>query len=290
MIHSMTGYGKAIAEFSDKNVIIELKSLNSKQLDLNTRISYVYREKELEIRNIISEKLVRGKIDVIIYVDYKEGISEKTINKQLVVSYCKQIIEISKELGVSSDSALEIAMRMPDVLSTETATVLQEDEWNTIKQAIFEACENITVFRKQEGDALAKDLQQNIVAIETLLQSILPYENLRIERLKERIQASLEEIISVDKIDKNRFEQELIFYIEKFDINEEKVRLQQHCNFFVTTMKEPNAGKKLSFIAQEMGREINTLGSKSNDADMQKIVVEMKDYLERIKEQVLNIQ
>lgn len=290
MIQSMTGYGKAIAELPEKNIIIEIKSLNSKQLDLNTRISYAYREKELEIRSKISELLVRGKVDIIIYVEFKEGQSDKTINKELVKSYCKQIIEIGKEMGVSTDSAMEIAMRMPDVLSTEMVNSITDNEWKLLMQAIQQACEQTIQYRRQEGKALQADLLQNIEKIEDLLQSIAQYEAPRIERIRERIQAGLDEIVNSEKVDKSRLEQELLFYIEKLDINEEKVRLQQHCTYFKKTMNEENAGKKLSFIAQEMGREINTMGSKSNDADMQKHVVEMKDYLERIKEQVLNIQ
>lgn len=290
MIKSMTGFGKAIAEFSDKNVIIEIKSLNSKQLDLNTRISHVYREKDLEIRSIIAEKLVRGKIDVCLYYDYKEGANERNINEALVKSYCKQIQKISQEIGVSQDSILDIAMRMPDVLSSEPTSSLGEDEWNNVKSALDKAIDNISLFREKEGAALEIDLKKNIETIQTLLVQIAPFESLRIIKIKERILASFDEYFSGDKIDKNRFEQEMLFYIEKLDINEEKVRLTQHCIYFIDTLKEDSPGKKLSFIAQEIGREINTIGSKSNDADMQKIVVEMKDNLERIKEQVLNIQ
>lgn len=290
MIQSMTGYGKSIAEFPDKNVVIEIKSLNSKQLDVNTRISHVYREKELEIRSLISDKLIRGKIDVSVYIEFKEGANEKMINQTLVKSYCKQILGVAQEVGIENVNVLEIAMRMPDVLVSEGVTSLQESEWLEVKTTIEKAIQEITLYRNQEGAALATDLKQNIGIIESLLKKLAPYEVIRIERIKERIQSNLEEIISQDKIDKNRFEQELLFYIEKFDINEEKVRLQQHCTFFIDTMKEDSCGKKLSFIAQEIGREVNTIGSKSNDADMQKIVVEMKDYLERIKEQVLNIQ
>ncbi|OQA99084.1 MAG: hypothetical protein BWY22_00557 [Bacteroidetes bacterium ADurb.Bin217] len=289
MIQSMTGYGKAIAEWTDKNIVIEIKSLNSKQLDVNARISHVFREKELEIRSLLSETLVRGKIDFALYIEYRDGLSEKSINTHVVSSYCSQLRAIAAQQQLPESNILDIAMRMPDVLLSEPVSELNDDLWNMVKKALLQAVADITVYRKNEGNALKQDVQQNIVSIEQLLVQLAPLEPLRMQRIKERIVNAIDEAVGNDKIDTNRFEQELIFYIEKLDINEEKVRLHQHCEYFKQTMNESNCGKKLSFIAQEMGREINTIGSKSNDADMQKIVVHMKDYLERIKEQVLNI-
>ncbi len=289
MIQSMTGYGKAVAEWTDKNIVIEIKSLNSKQLDINARISHIFREKELEIRSIISDKLVRGKIDIALYVEYKEGVSEKTINTALVSSYCNQLRAIALQQQLPEHGILDIAMRMPDVLISEPVAELNDAMWELVKQALTQAVDSITAYRINEGKALAQDILHNIEAIGNLMQQIAPFELGRLQKIKDRIQNSLDEAVGLDKIDANRLEQELIFYVEKLDINEEKVRLLQHCEYFKVTMNEPQCGKKLSFIAQEMGREINTIGSKSNDADMQKIVVHMKDYLERIKEQVLNI-
>lgn len=289
MIQSMTGYGKAVAEWTDKNIVIEIKSLNSKQLDVNARISHVFREKDLEIRSILSETLVRGKVDFALYIENKDGVTEKTINSALVASYCSQLRTIASQQELPQANILDIAMRMPDVLVSEPVAEINDSMWDLVKQALAKAVENIAEYRANEGKALEQDLTQNISAIEQLLLQLAPFEPLRMQRIKERIQTAIDEAVGSDKIDTNRFEQELIFYIEKLDINEEKVRLQQHCDYFKQTMNDEYCGKKLSFIAQEMGREINTIGSKSNDADMQKIVVHMKDYLERVKEQVLNI-
>lgn len=289
MIKSMTGYGKALAEWTDKNIVIEIKSLNSKQLDVNARISHVFREKELEIRSILADMLIRGKVDFALYIEYKEGVGEKTIHATLVSSYCKQLRVIAAEQNIPESNILDIAMRMPDVLISEPVSELNDAMWNAVKQALLQAIDSITVYRCNEGKAMELDLKQNIESIELLLSQLAPFEPVRLQRIKERIQTAIHEAVGVEKIDTNRFEQELILYIEKLDINEEKVRLLQHCDYFKQTMNDENCGKKLSFIAQEIGREINTIGSKSNDADMQKIVVHMKDYLERIKEQVLNI-
>lgn len=285
----MTGYGKAIAECPDKNVVIEIKSLNSKSLDLNTRINYSYREKELEIRTLMSDTIIRGKVDFIVYIESKEGGAEKNINTDLVKAYCKQLQTISNELNISDASVLEIAMRMPDVMVSEPVTQLTKEEWDIVANAIQLAIQNLINYRIQEGEVLGNDVLQNIRTIEKLLAQVDEFEPQRIERIRERMQNAIKEGVAVDKIDTNRFEQELIFYIEKLDVSEEKVRLAQNCLYFVKTMEEQVCGKKLNFIAQEIGREINTLGSKSNDADMQRIVVEMKDCLEKIKEQILNI-
>ena len=290
MIQSMTGYGRFVAELPEKNVVIEIKSLNSKQLDLNSRIASVYRDKELEIRNYISSQLVRGKVDVIVTSESKDGVGERKIQDGLVKSYFEKFNQLAQELGVSNVPALELALKMPDVWASDNQSLASDEEWNMVKQTLEKATSNIVMYRCHEGEALDKDLRRNIQTISDLLASIEPFEKARVGKIREKIEAALQEFIESDKIDKNRLEQEMIFYLEKLDINEEKVRLAQHCKYFIDTMdNEEYAGKKLNFIAQEMGREINTMGSKSNDADMQRIVVQMKDNLEKIKEQVLNV-
>lgn len=292
MIQSMTGFGKATAECGDKNIVVEIKSLNSKTLDINTRIAYAYREKDLEIRSLIAEKLVRGKIDVSVYCETKEAGSEKTINEAVVKSYCQQMQKIADDMNIqaSPQAIFEVAIRLPEVFSANANNEMSDEENALVKQVFLQAIEKIIEFRKTEGAVLAADVQQNVEHIAALLTRIECFENQRIERIRERITQALNGFLAAENIDKNRLEQELIFYIEKLDVNEEKTRLLQHCEYFKQTMQEKNCGKKLGFIAQEIGREINTLGSKSNDAEMQRVVVEMKDYLERIKEQVLNIQ
>ena len=290
MIQSMTGYGRFVAELPEKNVVIEIKSLNSKQLDLNSRIASVYRDRELEIRNYISSQLVRGKIDVIVTSESKDGVGERKIQDGLVKSYFEKFNQLAQELGVSNVPALELALKMPDVWASDNQSLASDEEWSKVKQTLEKATSNIVMYRRHEGEALDKDLRRNIQTISDLLASIEPFEKARVGKIREKIEAALQEFIESDKIDKNRLEQEMIFYLEKLDINEEKVRLAQHCKYFIDTMdNEEYAGKKLNFIAQEMGREINTMGSKSNDADMQRIVVQMKDNLEKIKEQVLNV-
>ena len=284
MIQSMTGYGRFVAELPEKNVVIEIKSLNSKQLDLNSRIASVYRDKELEIRNYISSQLVRGKVDVIVTSESKDGVGERKIQDGLVKSYFEKFNQLAQELGVSNVPALELALKMPDVWASDNQSLASDEEWDKVKQTLEKATSNIVMYRRHEGEALDKDLRRNIQTISDLLASIEPFEKARVGKIREKIEAALQEFIESDKIDKNRLEQEMIFYLEKLDINEEKVRLAQHCKYFIDTMdNEEYAGKKLNFIAQEMGREINTMGSKSNDADMQRIVVQMKDNLEKIK-------
>lgn len=290
MIQSMTGYGRAVAELSDKNVVVEIKSLNSKQLDLNSRVNSAYRDKDLEIRNYVSSQLVRGKVDVIVYTEAKDGVGERTLQESLVKSYYAKINKIAKDLNAENFSPMDAVLKLPDVWTVDNQSLANEDEWKTVDAALKTAVEKIVKYRKQEGEALDKDLRANIRTITDLLASIVRYEQARVPKIREKIESSLREFIESDKIDKNRLEQEMIFYLEKLDINEEKVRLSQHCKYFIDTMdSEEFAGKKLNFIAQEMGREINTMGSKSNDADMQRIVVQMKDNLEKIKEQVLNV-
>ncbi|MBR4498252.1 MAG: YicC family protein [Bacteroidales bacterium] len=290
MIQSMTGFGRAVAELPGKNVVVEVKSLNSKQLDLNSRVASIYRDKDLEIRNYISSQLVRGKIDVLVYLEAKEGVTERTLQESLVKTYYEKISNLANELHAENFSPMDAVMRLPDVWSTDNQQLADESEWKSVMAAVVEATKRIATYRANEGEALDRDLRANIQTIKDLLASIETYEKARVPSIRERIEQSLREFIDSDKIDKNRLEQEMIFYLEKLDINEEKVRLAQHCKYFLDTMDSDEfAGKKLNFIAQEMGREINTMGSKSNDADMQRIVVHMKDNLEKIKEQVLNV-
>ena len=291
MIQSMTGYGKATAELPDKKINVEIKSLNSKAMDLSTRIAPAYREKEIEIRNEISKVLERGKVDFSLWIEKKEGAESATpINQALVEGYYKQILAISENLNIPLPADwFQKLLRMPDVMTKTEIQELTEEEWKAVHAAVAEAIGHLVDFRKQEGAALEKKFREKIANITSLLEKITPYEKERVEKVKERITDALEKTLSVD-YDKNRLEQELIYYIEKLDVNEEKQRLSNHLKYFISTLESGNGqGKKLGFIAQEMGREINTLGSKSNHAEMQKIVVQMKDELEQIKEQVLNV-
>ncbi|WP_251968334.1 YicC/YloC family endoribonuclease [Parabacteroides sp. AD58] len=290
MIQSMTGFGKVTAELPTKKVTVEIKALNSKQLDLSTRIPSIYKEKEMQIRSRLLQTLERGKVDFAIYIEYIGKEASSQINQEAVMSYFAQLKELSDKLGISAPSSwdeLQLVLRMPDVIKTDPVEV-DEDEWNVVKQAIDEAIQHLCDFRIQEGAMLQKLFTQKVSNIAALLNDVEPYEKERIEKIKGRILDNLEKL-AVD-YDKNRFEQEMIYYIEKLDVNEEKNRLDNHLKYFLETMETGHGqGKKLGFIAQEMGREINTLGSKSNHADMQKIVVRMKDELEQIKEQVLNV-
>lgn len=291
MIQSMTGYGKVTADLSDKKINVEIKSLNSKAMDLSTRIAPAYREKEIEIRNEVSKFLERGKVEFNLWVEKKDADQLATpINVELISAYYKRIKDMSDTLGIPEpEDWFSTLLRLPDVMSKNEIQELDENEWNAVHEAILEVVEHLVDFRKQEGAALEKKFREKIENITQLLSSIDTYENERIDKVKSRITDALEKTLSVD-YDKTRLEQELIYYIEKLDINEEKQRLSNHLNYFISTMESGSGqGKKLGFIAQEMGREINTLGSKSNHAEMQKIVVQMKDELEQIKEQVLNV-
>ena len=291
MIQSMTGYGKATAELSDKKINVEIKSLNSKAMDLSTRIAPLYREKEIEIRNEIAKALERGKVDFSLWIDKKDACELITpINQDVVVAYYERIRTISETTGIPApEDWFSTLLRMPDVMTKNDIQELSEEEWKAVHATVLQAIQSLVDFRIQEGAALEKKFREKISNIAKLLTSVGPYEKERVEKIKERITDALEKTISVD-YDKNRLEQELIYYIEKLDINEEKQRLSNHLKYFINTMEDGSGqGKKLGFIAQEMGREINTLGSKSNHAEMQKIVVQMKDELEQIKEQVLNV-
>jgi len=287
----MTGYGKAECLLADKKLTIEIKSLNSKQLDTNVRLPSLYREKELEIRQMIASELERGKVECSFYYEHSsEAVPTGIINEPVVKAYYQQLYKISGELGLQASlELLSMVMRMPDAIRTEKPE-LEEKEWEMVSNALKQALESINNFRNQEGKSLDSDLRQRVDAIASKLEQVESYEKERIDQVKERIGKHLEEFSKKDTVDENRFEQELIYYIEKLDISEEKVRLANHCNYFLETLEEnSSAGKKLGFISQEMGREINTLGSKANHKELQKLVVEMKDELERIKEQVLNV-
>ena len=290
MILSMTGYGKAVVTYKEKKISVEVKSLNSKNLDLSTRIAPLYREKEMEIRQTIAKRLERGKVDFSLWIEKDAALDATPINAKLVENYYRQIKNIAAQTGIPEPTDwFSTLLRMPDVTTKTEIEVLDEAEWEAAKKAISEAIENLVDFRKQEGAALERKFHEKIDNIEALLKSIELYEESRVPKIKEKIIEGLEQVAKVD-YDKNRLEQELIYYIEKLDISEERQRLTNHLSYFRETMAEEGhgVGKKLGFIAQEMGREINTTGSKSNQAEMQNIVVKMKDELEQIKEQVLN--
>ena len=290
MILSMTGYGKASIAYQDKKITVEVKSLNSKAFDLSARIAPLYREREMEIRNILSKSIERGKVDFSIWIEKENGNDATPINAALVNNYYEQIKAISSQTGIEEPKDwFSLLLRMPEVMTRTEVEELTEEEWKAVQKAIDLALEQFTNFRKQEGLALYNKFTEKINNIAQLLKDIEPYEQMRVEKIKQRILDGLKTLPEVD-YDKNRLEQELIYYIEKLDINEEKQRLTNHLKYFIDTMNEGHGqGKKLGFIAQEMGREINTTGSKSNQAEMQNIVVRMKDELEQIKEQVLNI-
>ena len=293
MIHSMTGYGKADAEYNGKKIHVEIKSLNSKNLDLNTRIATAYREKEMELRKLIAAELLRGKVDFTVWCEKATESAGCTINAATVADYVQQIQTMSKQVpGLAAPVGVglwEVLTRLPELTQSAPAEELSDEEWNVVEDAVHRAIKALQDFRLQEGEALTQKFTHNIDRIEALFHSIEPFEQSRVEKIRTRLEERLAELTGVD-YDKNRLEQELIYYIEKLDINEEKQRLSNHLRYFRETLAgEIGQGKKLGFIAQEMGREINTTGSKSNQAEMQNIVVKMKDELEQIKEQVLNV-
>lgn len=285
----MTGFGKVTAEFSSKKVTIEIKSLNSKQLDLSTRMPPVYREKEMEIRNELAQSLIRGKIECTFYIEHIGKETSTKINLPVLENYYEQIKAISENLSLALPSDwFQTLLRMPDVIKNETAEI-DESEWAVVKKAFHEATQRLIDFRVQEGAMLKQLFEEKISNITSFLTQVDAYESERIEKIKIRIMENLSKLSEI-QFDQNRFEQEMIYYIEKLDVNEEKTRLSNHLKYFIDTINnEQGQGRKLGFIAQEIGREINTLGSKSNHADIQKIVVQMKDELEQIKEQVLNV-
>lgn len=289
MMKSMTGFGKTVFQLDAKSIVVEIRTLNSKQLDLNTRIAPLFRDKENEIRALIAQKLERGKIDFSIYVEKNEAPSI-SINSELARAYYNELLQLSYDLQnpVESDVFVQV-LRMPDVITTPKEE-LPEELWLRTYQAIEETCDKVDAFRLEEGRVLAADFEKRVKLIDAMIDEITPYEKQRIENLEAKFNKSLEELRQKGQLDQNRLAQEMIFYIEKLDITEEKVRLRKHCDYFLQTMREEESkGKKLGFIVQEMGREINTTGSKASDFQIQQIVVRMKDEVEKMKEQLANI-
>jgi len=285
MIQSMTGYGKSVLQLPTKKITIELKSLNSKSLDMNVRMPSYYKEKELPLRRLIAKSIIRGKVDVSLFVEVTGEETSTKINEAVVREYMKQLQLIAPD--TSAAKCLEMAMRLPDTARAEREEI-DENEWETIEVNIKEAIANIVTYRNDEGKVLETEFLQRNENIRTLLEEVIAVDPERIAGVKERLQKGIADL--KEKVDENRFEQELVYYIEKYDITEEKVRLSNHLDYFIASINsEDSNGKKLGFIAQEMGREINTIGSKSNYAPMQKLVVQMKDELEKIKEQLLNV-
>lgn len=285
----MTGYGKAVAELPNKRITVEIRSLNSKQFDLSARIPSIYREKELILRNMLSRRLERGKVDLTMNVDLLNRDVSSKIDPIILQQYHRELSSLATEMGIATPADwFPVLLRLPDVMRQENET-LSEEEWNSIEVAISEALEELIRFRQQEGEMLQQVLSGKIEAIRSLLAAVEPFEAERTEKIKSRLYESLASLEGVE-VDRNRLEQEMIYYLEKLDVNEEKTRLAHHLDYFMETLRDNNSqGKKLGFIAQEIGREINTLGSKSNQSGMQRIVVQMKDELEQIKEQILNV-
>ncbi|MEW6467869.1 MAG: YicC/YloC family endoribonuclease [Bacteroidota bacterium] len=286
MIHSMTGFGKASAEIGGKKITVEIRSLNSKQLDLNMRLSSYFRDKENEIRQEISRVAGRGKVDFAIYSEQVDQLPTATVNRPLARTYYRELSALAKELKLTGGDMLGLILKMPDVFKTEKEE-LSEKEWKIARQCISKALAGFARFRADEGKTLGRDLSERVAGIRRLLDEVEQLDIKRIPAVRERLRRSVEELR--EKVDENRFEQELVYYIEKLDITEEKVRLRTHCDYFIATMKEESPGRKLGFISQEIGREINTIGSKANDAGIQQRVVQMKDELEKIKEQLNNV-
>lgn len=291
MIHSMTGFGKSEAHFTGKKIHVEIKSLNSKALDLSMRLTSIYREREMELRRRVANALTRGKVELTLWTEKDAASAANPINADVVASYANQIRSISRERGLAlrEEDMWSIIVRLPDVTSTPQAETLSDEEWAVVSRAVDEALEALQAFRRQEGEALEAKFREKIANIRNYMLKITPYETGRISKIRQQLEERLAELRGVD-YDRGRLEQELIYYIEKLDINEERQRLTNHLDYFLRTLEaEPGQGKQLGFIAQELGREINTTGSKSNQAEMQNIVVCMKDELEQIKEQVLNV-
>lgn len=291
MLESMTGFGKASVAFANKKITAEIRSLNSKQFDLSIKLPSLYRDKELTLRNVLSEKLGRGKVDLSIYTETSEGEKRVTINQSLALSYLQEIKLLAANGGLHSDNDfLSVLLGMPDVLQSERAE-LTEDEWKAVEQVVSDATDAMLSFRRDEGRRLAEDIALRISLIESYRKEVETYLPERLKSVRDRIEKNVYDLLSEEQIDKNRLEQEIIYYLEKLDITEEHIRLKGHCEYFTETMMAPeDPGKKLGFISQEIGREINTMGAKANHVAIQKLVVQMKDELEKIKEQLLNIR
>lgn len=289
MTYSMTGFGKSVKDLKDKRVTIEIRSVNSKQFDLSVRLPNIYKEKETELRVWMASQLERGKVDISINIENTSGLSHFTFDKVLAAQYLRELKTFAEEQNLPAPDYLSVLSRLPEVIKTSTDAI-DEEEWTVIMQGVEEAVRLVIEFREQEGRVLEKDYRLRIQHILESLDAVEPHEKQRIVSIKERMSKNLSDFMEGEEIDKNRFEQELFYYLEKLDITEEKVRLKKHCDYFLQTLSEEGFhGKKLNFVSQEIGREINTLGSKANNAEIQKIVVGMKDELEKIKEQLLNI-
>lgn len=290
MLYSMTGFGRAEATINGRQVVVELKSLNGKQFDVVTKLAPILRSYELDIRNLLNASLMRGTIDLNIAIKQEGASKPMTVNTSLAVFYYQGMQQIATQLNIPEENVLATLMRMPEVVAPEQ-DVLPEAEWLEVKKVIEEAARHLMDHRKNEGNALHKDLHQRIQSIESLLSDIIPLEAQRTEKIRSKITQSLNELVGKENVDPNRFEQEMIYYLERMDFTEEKTRLKQHCQYFHSTVEKEgiSKGKILGFILQEIGREINTLGAKANYAEIQQIVINMKDELEKAKEQVLNI-
>ncbi len=284
----MTGFGKSFSENENKKISVEVRSLNSKQLDLGIRMPSVFKEKENDIRSMAQRMLERGKVDVFVLLESSAEQKSISLNKPLAKNYYKELMFLASELNLADNNYIEIISKMPEVWKHEKNDINEED-WQIVYNVVEKALADLNVFRDDEGKVLAKELSSRINKITLNLSSIQKMDGLRVQHIRDRIKNNINEVIGNDKVDNNRFEQELIYYIEKIDITEEKVRLKTHCDYFIKTMEEASSGRKLGFITQEIGREINTIGSKANDAEIQKLVVEMKDELEKVKEQLLNV-
>lgn len=285
----MTGFGKAFCELPGKKISVEIKTLNSKQMDLNLKLPVFYREKETEVRSLLTSRLERGKVDLYINIEKTGGYTECSINTDVVKTHYNELKKIAIEIEEEPHDYMALLMKMPDIYNINNEEI-NEDEWFAFKQTIEDAITKVDEFRIFEGNILTNDFSKRIILIDNLLLSVIPFENNRIQSIKDKLWKNLSDIIEATKIDNNRFEQEIIYYLEKIDITEEKIRLKKHLDYFTETLKsEDSQGKKLGFICQEIGREINTIGSKANDVNIQQIVVQMKDELEKIKEQLMNI-
>lgn len=290
MLYSMTGFGRAEAAVKGRQIVVELKSLNGKQFDVSTKLPPILRSYELDIRNLLNAALMRGTIDLTISIKQDGASKPMTVNTELAIFYYQSMQQIAKQLNIAEDNMLATIMRMPEVVAPEQ-DMIPEDEWLLLREVVANAAKDLMVHRKNEGTALHKDLHQRIQTIEKLLEDIIPLEGLRTEKIRTRITQSINEMVGKENLDTNRFEQEMIYYLERIDFTEEKTRLKQHCQYFHATVEKDgiSKGKVLGFVLQEIGREVNTLGSKANNAEIQQIVISMKDELEKAKEQVLNI-
>jgi len=289
MLLSMTGYGRAVNTYKEKTITVEVRSLNSKFTDLRFKIPQNYREKEQVMRKTVTNSTQRGKVDVNVDVKSNSGEAEYALNETLFKKYYTSLKNLSNEIGMPQGDMMQAILKLPSVIAADNNS-LEKEEWEVVQRTMKEALETFQSFRKEEGGAMERDCTDRVNSINSLLEQIAPHEAARVERLKKKINQHMEEYVGKDNIDANRFEQEILYYLEKIDITEEKVRLAQHCKYFIEELQSPKTlkGRKLSFISQEIGREVNTLGSKANSSDIQHIVVQMKDELEKIKEQVAN--